>query len=249
MRLENKKVIVTGAGGGIGRAVSVAFAREGAGQVCADIDRDRLAETVSLVEDLGGTAVPVIGDIARQEHAKALAAAAKSKLGGLTTVVTCHIRDVPYLPVTDLSLEDWQNSLDINLTGVFLLLKHTIPLMIRNGGGSIVLMASTLAITPKPGRSWYASQKGGLRSLVKALAIDHAKDNIRANTVSPGPTADQRFFGQWPSEADAHANANTLLKRLGTPEEMAAGAVFMASDEASFVTGTDLLIDGGYTAV
>jgi len=249
MRLENKKVIVTGAGGGIGRAVSLAFAREGAAQICADINEERLAETISLVEDIGGSAMPVPGDISKEEHSKELVAAAKSHLGGLTTVVTCHIRDVPYLPVTELKLEDWQNSMDINLTGIFLLLKHSIPLMIQGGGGSIVLMASTLAITPKPGRSWYSTQKGGIRSWVKALAIDHAKDNIRANSVSPGPTADERFFGQWPSEADAHANAKTLFNRLGTPEEMAAGAVFMASDEASFVTGTDLLIDGGYTSV
>ena len=121
--------------------------------------------------------------------------------------------------------------------------------MISGENGSIILLASQLAIAPKPGRAWYASQKGALLSLVKALAVDHANQNIRANTISPGPTADERFFSQWPSEEEAHKNASTLFGRLGYPEEMAAGAVFLASDESSFVTGTDLLIDGGYTAV
>ena len=120
--------------------------------------------------------------------------------------------------------------------------------MASDGAGSIVLMSSQLAVAPKPGRAWYSSQKGALLSLAKALAVDHAYQNIRANTISPGPTADERFFKQWPSEEEAHKNASTLFGRLGYPEEMAAGAVFLVSDESSFVTATDLLIDGGYTA-
>ena len=155
----------------------------------------------------------------------------------------------PSIPLEELTYEQWKNVIDVNLTGTFLLLKHSIPLMISGGNGSIVLLASQLAVAPKPGRAWYASQKGALLSLVKALAVDHARQNIRANTISPGPTADERFFSQWPSEEEAHKNASTLFGRLGYPEEMAAGAVFLSSDESSFVTGTDLLIDGGYTAV
>jgi NAD(P)-dependent dehydrogenase (short-subunit alcohol dehydrogenase family) len=155
---------------------------------------------------------------------------------------------VSYLPVTELPLKEWKKSIDVNLTGVFLLLKHAIPLMASDGTGSIVLMSSQLAVAPKPGRAWYSSQKGALLSLAKALAVDHAYQNIRANTISPGPTADERFFKQWPSEEEAHKNASTLFGRLGYPEEMAAGAVFLVSDESSFVNATDLLIDGGYTA-
>ena len=249
MRLKGKKAIITGAGGGIGRAISIAFAREGAEIICADISETKVLSTISEIEKDGGKAIPEVGNIAVEEHSISLADAAQKQLGGLTSIISCAIQDAPYLPVTDLPLDEWQYSIDVNLTGTFLLLKHCIPLMISGGSGSIILLASQLAITPKPGRAWYASQKGALLSLVKALAVDHANQNIRANTISPGPPADERFFSQWSSEEEAHRNASTLFGRLGDPEEMAAGAVFLASDESSFVTGTDLLIDGGYTAV
>ncbi|MEE2746712.1 MAG: SDR family oxidoreductase [Pseudomonadota bacterium] len=249
MRLKNKQAIVTGAGGGIGRAICLAFAREGAQLVCSDIDKSSLNTTVSLVNEIGGSAVPIIGDVSDNQHSLELVEAAKTTMGGLSSLVSCAIHDVPYLPVTDLPIKAWKDSLDVNLTGVFLMLKHSIPLMVSGGGGSIVLVASQLAFTPKPGRAWYASQKGALISLVKALAVDHAKENVRANTISPGPTNDRRFLSQWPTEKEAHDNAATLFGRLGSPEELAAGAVFLISDESSFVTGTDLLIDGGYTAI
>lgn len=249
MRLEGKKAIVTGAGGGIGRAICLAFAAEGAAIVCGDINEAAANETVSQVEAAGGQAVAIIGDMAKEATTLDMIRAAGSSFGGLTTVVSCAIRDVSYLPVTELPLDEWQGSIDVNLTGPFLLLKHAIPVMAEGGGGSIILTASQLANAPKPGRAWYASQKGALLSLVKALAVDHSDQNIRANTLSPGPTADERFFRQWPNEAEAHAHASTLFGRLGEPSEMAAGAVFLASDESSFMTGTDLLIDGGYTAV
>ena len=249
MRLKGKKAIITGAGGGIGRAISLAFAREGAELICADISEKKVLSTVSQIETSGGKAYPETGNIAEEKHSVSLVEAAENKLNGLTSIVYCAIQDAPYLPVTELPLKDWQYSIDVNLTGIFLLLKHSIPLMISSGNGSIILLSSQLAIAPKPGRAWYASQKGALLSLVKALAVDHTDQNIRANTLSPGPTADERFFSQWPSEEEAHKNAATLFGRLGYPEEMAAGAVFLASDESSFVTGTDLLIDGGYTTV
>jgi len=248
-RLQNKIAIVTGAGGGIGRAICLAFADEGAALVCGDIDRATASETVAQVKARGGRALAVVGDLAQEQTSLDLVAAARKEFGSLTTVVNSAVRDAAYLPVTELPLAEWQASLDANLTGPFLLLKHAIPAMVASGGGSIILIASQLARTPKPGRAWYSSQKGALVSLAKALAVDHSAQNIRANTLSPGPTADRRFFRQWPSEAEAHAHAATLFGRLGTPEEMAAGAVFLASDESSFMTGADLLIDGGYTVV
>lgn len=249
MRLEGKTAIITGAGGGLGRAICLAFAKQGAALVCGDINQASADETVKQIKDQGGRAIAVIGDLAQEQASVDLTAAAQGQFGGLAIVVNCAIRDVSYLPVPEMPLEEWQGSIDVNLTGPFLLLKHAIPLMAESGGGSIILTASQLANTPKPGRAWYSSQKGALLSLVKALAVDHADQNIRANTLSPGPIADERFFSQWPSEQMAHDNANTLFGRLGSPEEMAAGAVFLASDESSFMTGTDLLIDGGYTAV
>jgi NAD(P)-dependent dehydrogenase (short-subunit alcohol dehydrogenase family) len=248
-RLQDKIAIVTGAGGGIGRAVCLAYAHEGAALVCGDINHETANETATQIKERGGLATVVVGDLAQEKTSLDMIAAARAEYGGLTTVVNAAIHDASYLPVTELLLAEWQESIEVNLTGPFLLLKHAIPVMIAGGGGSIILIASQLALTAKPGRAWYSSQKGALISLVKALAVDHSTQNIRANTLSPGPTADERFFRQWPNEEDAHKHAATLFGRLGEPEEIAAGAVFLASDESSFMTGTDLLIDGGYTAV
>jgi len=248
-RLQGKTAIVTGAGGGIGRAICLAFASEGAALVCGDTRQDEVDQTAALIEERGGRAAVVIGDLAREKMSLDMIAAARMEYGSLTTVVNCAIRDASYLPVTELPVEEWQASIDVNLTGPFLLLKHAIPVMIEGGGGSIVLIASQLAMAPKPGRAWYASQKAALISLAKALAVDHSAQNIRANTLSPGPIAGERFFSQWPNEEAARKHAATLLGRLGKPGEVAAGAVFLASDESSFMTGSDLLIDGGYTAV
>ena len=248
-RLQGKTAIVTGAGGGIGRAICLAFANEGASLVCGDTRQETADETAALVEQRGGRAVAVTGDLALEKTSLDMVAAARVQFGGLTTVVHAAIRDAPYLPVTELPLDEWRSTIDVNLTGPFLLLKHAIPVMIDGGGGSIVLIASQLALAPKPGRAWYASQKGALISLAKALAVDHSAQAIRANTLSPGPVAGERFFSQWPNEEEAHEHAATLFGRLGKPEEIAAGAVFLASDESSFMTGSDLLIDGGYTAV
>ena len=248
MRLEGKRALITGAGGGIGRAICLAFAKEGAQLLCTDINEGTVNKTVSDVKAIGGRAIAVTGDLSNESHPRELIETSEKELGGLTTIVSCAIKDVSYLPVTELPLNEWKESIDVNLTSVFLLLKFAIPLMISAGGGSIILLASQLAVAPKPGRAWYSSQKGALLSLVKALAVDHAEQNIRANTISPGPTADERFFSQWSSEEEAHKNSSTLFGRLGYPEEMASGAVYLASDEASFITGTDLLIDGGYTA-
>ncbi len=251
-RLENKVAIVTGAGGGIGGAIARSFAAEGAAVVLVDLNEAAAREVKNVILEAGGRAAALIGDVSLEETAVRAVEMAEREFGGLTTVVASAIYDAPYQPAPELPVGEWKKSIDVNQTGPFLLVKHAVPVMAAGAGergGSIILVASQLAFAPKPGRTWYASQKGAMVSLAKALAVDHAKDGIRANALSPGPTADERFFSQWPSEEEAQANANTLMGRLGEPEEIAAGAVFLASDEASFVTGIELLVDGGYTAV
>ena len=137
----------------------------------------------------------------------------------------------------------------VNLDSAFLLSKHAIPLMAAGGGGSIVLIASQLGHVARPGRPWYCAAKGALIQLAKAMALDHAGQNIRVNSLSPGPVETDRYIRNFKSLEEARASHHTIVGRLGGPDEIATGAVFLASDESSFMTGADLLIDGGYTAV
>ena len=140
--------------------------------------------------------------------------------------------------------------MEVNLDSAFLLSKHAIPAMEKGGGGSIVLVASQLGRVARPGRPWYCAAKGALINLAKAMALDHAATEYpRQFSLSPGPVETGRYVKNFPDVEAARQSHHTLLGRLGVPDEIAAGAVFLASDESSFMTGADLLIDGGYTAV
>lgn len=247
-RLKDKVAIVTGAGGGIGAAIAKAFAAEGASVVCNDIDPDTLSRTVSDIEGAGGNAVALEADVAFEQTAIDAVALAEAEFGGLSVLVNNAVFDLPLGPLTGIALEDWQRTMDVNLNSAFLMSKHAIPVMETGGGGSIIHIASQLARAAKPGRPWYIAAKGGLIGMAKAMAVDHAVQNIRVNTLSPGPVETGRFIANFDDTEAAQAANNTLMNRLGQPEEIAAGAVFLASDEASFMTGADLLIDGGYTA-
>ncbi len=220
-RLDGKTAIVTGAGGGIGRAICTRFAVEGAAVVCVDINADTVTETATHIR----------------------------KTGGLTVLVNNAVHDLPLAPLTEISLADWRRAMDVNLNGAFLMSKHAIPIMAEGGGGSIIHIASQLGYTAKPGRTWYCAQKAALINLARAMAVDHARQKIRVNSLSPGPIETRRFVSNFESLEAARAANDTLLDRLGRPEEIADGTVFLASDESSFMTGADLLIDGGYTAV
>jgi NAD(P)-dependent dehydrogenase (short-subunit alcohol dehydrogenase family) len=247
--LDNKVAIVTGAGGGIGRAICTRFAADGAAVVCIDIDEARVAATAKAITDPGGRATAVTADVASEDTAEAAVALAQSAFGGLDVLVSNAVYDLPLAPLTEIALEDWQRTMDVNLNSAFLLSKHAIPAMAAGGGGSIILVASQLGRTAKPGRPWYCAQKGGLINMARAMALDHAGQNIRVNSLSPGPVETDRFLRNFESREAAHAVSGTMLGRLGRPEEIAAGAAFLASDDSSFMTGSDLLIDGGYTAM
>lgn len=249
MRLEGKKTIVTGAGGGIGRAICIDFAKEGAATVCVDINEEWLKETAELVAEAGGKAEILVADVALESTAEKSVAMAVESFGGLNVLVSNAIHDLPFGPLTDISLEDWQRTMDVNINSSFLLAKHAIPEMDKAGGGSIILVASQLGRVARPGRVWYCSQKGGLINMAKAIALDHAKQNIRVNSLSPGPIETGRYVKNFASVEEARQNNFTLFDRLGRPDEISPGAVFLASDESSFMTGSDLLIDGGFTAI
>ncbi len=248
-RLKNKSAIVTGAGGGIGSAIAETFAAEGAQVLCVDIAPEGVEKTVAAITGTGGRAEILVADIAEEKTAIDAVAQAENAFGGLDILVSNAVTDLPYVPLTEIALEDWQRTMDVNLNAAFLLSKHAIPVIAAGGGGNIILVASQLGRVARPGRPWYCAQKGGLINMAKAMALDHAKQNIRVNSLSPGPVETGRYVSNFKDAEEARRNNFTLFERLGQPKEIAWGAVFLASEEASFMTGADLLIDGGYTAV
>jgi NAD(P)-dependent dehydrogenase (short-subunit alcohol dehydrogenase family) len=246
-RLEEMVAIVSGAGGGIGSAICRRFAEEGAAVVCVDINDETVRATVAGLTENGAQATALAADVAEEATAEAAVAAAREQFGGLDILVNNAVFDIPLGPLTEISLDDWRRTMDVNLNSAFLMSKHAIPAMAERGGGSIIHVASQLGRTARPGRPWYCAQKAALINLARAMALDHAAQNIRVNSLSPGPVATGRYLANFASVAEAQATSNTLLDRLGEPAEIAAGAAFLASDDASFMTGSDLLIDGGYT--
>jgi NAD(P)-dependent dehydrogenase (short-subunit alcohol dehydrogenase family) len=249
MRLEGKVAIVTGAGGGIGTAICRRFAAEGAALFGIDVDGAALTTMAASARAAGARVATLIGDVAEEAVAEAAVARARDELGGLDVLVSNAACDLPLGPVTGIALADWRRTMAVNLDAAFLLSKHAIPAMQARGGGSIILIASQLGRVARPGRPWYCAAKGALIQLAKAMALDHAGQNIRVNSLSPGPVETARYLRNFDTLAAARASHHTLVGRLGSPDEIAAGALYLASDDSSFVTGADLLIDGGYTAV
>jgi NAD(P)-dependent dehydrogenase (short-subunit alcohol dehydrogenase family) len=251
MILTGKVALVSGAGGGIGRAISLAFAESGAAVACCDIDAPSVEETARLVQTAGGRAVARRCDVAVEAETNAVAAAAHGAFGQLDILVSGAAPHDVGGTVLETSVTEWERVLAVNLTGSFLLSRAVLPWMIAGGGGSIILIASQLGRVGSAGRAAYCATKGALIQLAKVMAIDHAAQNVRVNTLSPGAVETQRILRRYGSFESAREklSAKHLLGRLGQPEEIASAAVFLASDAASFVTGSDLLVDGGYTAV
>jgi NAD(P)-dependent dehydrogenase (short-subunit alcohol dehydrogenase family) len=249
--LSGKAALISGAGGGICRAIAVAFAEAGADVACLDINTAAAGETARLVEATGRKSLARSCNVADEADVNAATQAAHDALGRLNILVSGAAPHDPGGPVTETPLTEWHMVLDINLTGAFLLSKAVIPHMVTAGGGSIIYIASQLGRVGSAGRAAYCATKGGLIQLAKVVAIDHAHQNIRCNALSPGAVETQRTLRRYNSfeAANQTLGAKHLTKRLGKPEELAQAAVFLASDAASFVTGSDLLVDGGYTAI
>ena len=250
-RLAGKRALVTGAGSGIGRAIALAFAREGARVQSSDVNRESAEETARRIAAEGGDAVGRQCDVSDPEAARQAIADMERDFGGIEVLVNNGAWFPERAPLAEVPEKIWDKCLSVNVTGPFLMSRHAIPLMARGGGGSIIHVASQMAKVAHYGQTPYCTAKGALLMLAKGIALDHARDHIRCNTLSPGGIATSGMAAQYGSLQNAERQWGAPmhpLGRLGRVEEIAAGAVFLASDESSFMTGADLLIDGGYTA-
>ena len=248
MRLKDKVAIVTGAGMGIGRAIAETFAREGAHIVVADLDEEAGLETVERIGTESGESGFVRTDVAQIEDAQRMVDLTLETYGRLDVLVNSagiYTRG----DVVDTSLENWHRVLSVNLTGVFLCCKVAIPALRQADGGAIVNISSSVGWGyAAPGIAAYAASKFGVTGLTKAMACDHLPDNIRVNCICPGPTDTPLLrASRPPDQFQAFVEAQPI-GRLGTPEEIAAAALFLVSEEASFVTGIALPVDGGQSA-
>lgn len=246
--LAGKTAVVVGAATGIGRAASLSFAAAGANVLAADLDAAGAEETAAQAgENARGHRV----DVTDPDGLAGLIAAATEAFGaihvGLYAAAT-YDRGGTVLQVEE---AEWLTVMDVNLNGAFRFAKAALPAMIGAGGGSLILVASQLGSVASPGRAAYCATKGALVQLAKVLAADHAGDNIRVNTLSPGAIETGRLTWRYGDMAAARAalGPKHLLDRLGLPHEIANAALFLASDASSFMTGADLLVDGGYNAV
>ena len=245
-----KVAFITGGANGIGRATALAFARVGANVVVADVSEDGNRETVRLVEAEGGRAIAVRCDVTRAEDVKAALAKTVEVFGRLDFAFNnAGIEPKKPAPTAEYDEEEWDRIFEINLRGVFLCMKHEIPLILQQGGGAIVNTSSGAGIVGIKGSPAYTAAKHGLLGLTKAAALDYAAQNIRINAVCPGyidTPMMSRFTGDTP-EGRAKVIAEEPVGRMGKPEEIAATVVWMCSDAAAFMIGHALVMDGGQT--
>ena len=249
--LAGKTAIVTGAGAGIGRATAIAFANAGARVACVDIDSDAAAATSQAIASAGGEALALPCDVSLPAEVEAAVAGALESFGGVHVLVNAAAAYDRSGTILELDAEEWSRVFAVNVTGAFLMSRSALPPMIEAGGGSIIHIASQLGRVAQKERAVYCATKGALIQLAKAMAVDHAGDNIRVNALSPGPVATERLerrFGDL-AAAEAALGNKQLVGRLGRPDEIAQAALFLASDASSFITGSDFLVDGGYSAV
>ena len=248
MRLKDKVAIITGAASGIGKATAKLFAEHGAKVVVADIDKDGGSQTVTQIQNGGNEAIFVETDVTLKVNTEKMVAQTVETYGKLDILFN-NAGIAMRLPVAELPEEDWHRCLDVNLTGVFLCAKAAIPAMLKNGGGSIINMSSIYGVVGADVRAAYVASKGGVTNLTRGMALDYAENNIRVNCICPGFVETPLVAGviKTPEEYQALADKHPM-RRLGQPEEIAYGALYLASDESAFVTGIALPIDGGYTA-
>jgi NAD(P)-dependent dehydrogenase (short-subunit alcohol dehydrogenase family) len=250
MRLRDKVAIITGGASGIGRACAILFAKEGARVVVGDIDADGGQGTIRLIRDAGHTAKFVATDVTAAGDAQRLVREAMDAFGAVHVAVF-NAGIIRYGTVVDTPEEVWDRVVDVNLKGIFLSAKYVIPAMIASGGGSIVNTSSAAGLVGAANQCAYDAAKAGVVNLSRQMALDYAPANIRVNCLVPGgidTPMSRAFIAERHVRLEDVARNWGALKRFGTAEEVARAALFLASDEASFITGAPLVVDGGFTA-
>jgi NAD(P)-dependent dehydrogenase (short-subunit alcohol dehydrogenase family) len=249
--LTGSVALVTGGGGDIGGAIAQLFAQSGACVAVSDVAIAKAQAVCQAITLAGGRAIAIETDVARPEHAETAVTTTIAAFGKLTTLVSVAATATPDGNVETLSLEQWNKALDVNLTGAFLISKYAVPAIRAAGGGTVTAIASQLGQIGVPLRSPYGTTKAALIQFMRCLAVDYAAANIRCNTISPGPIDTVRTLHRFQGDrvaANLERGPSQLLGRTGRPEEVAEAALFLASDRSSFITGSDLLIDGGFLA-
>ena len=249
MRLENKVALITGAGMGMGRAACLLFAREGAKIVALDINVPAGSETAALVKKQGGDAVFLKCDVAHEEEVKTAVAAGIAAFGKLNILFNnagVLWRDKDF-EVTRTLEENWDRVMAINLKGPVFICKYGIPELIKQGGGSVITTSSVSALRGyKRAQDAYTASKGALISLNRSLAVVYADQKVRSNVIHPGPV-DTAMQKEWSEETRKAVAQQIPLGRLAQPEDIANCALFLASDESSYITGAEIVVDGGLT--
>lgn len=249
MRLENKVAVVTGAGSGFGEGIAARFAAEGGRVVAADIDADAVARSVAAIRQAGGTAVAVTADVSRGEDMANIIAAAMDAFGRLDVVVNNAGTTHKNRPMLEVDEEAYDRVFAVNVKSVYHSAIHALPVFRRQGHGNFINIASTAGLRPRPGLTWYAASKGAVITMTKSMAVELAAENIRANAINPvvADTGLLKDFlpGEDTPEARAKFVASIPLGRMSTPRDVAAACLFLASEDAEFLTGICLEVDGG----
>jgi NAD(P)-dependent dehydrogenase (short-subunit alcohol dehydrogenase family) len=247
---SGKVAFVTGAGGGIGRAAALAFAREGASVVVADVSEKENQQTASIIKEQGGQALAVRCDVTRVEEVKAALEKTVEGFGRLDFAFNnAGIEPKKPAATADYDIEEWNRIIDIDLRGVFLCMKYEIPVMLKSGGGAIVNVSSGAGVIGIKGSPAYTAAKHGVIGLTRAAALDYAAQNIRINVVCPGYIATpmmDRFTGGT-AEGRAKVISEEPIGRMGRPEEIANAVLWLCSEGAGFVVGSAVVVDGGQT--